>query len=301
MKTKNFFLTEALMLVTALTGMMMTSCSKIDIPVADNDSNPPLPKGKIVNLSEKWTDYVAVDGDTLTGLLNASCKLSIADGATVTLSGVTIQDNTKGSCITCEGYATIVLADNTKNILEGNSDYSGIQAGPKGTTLTICGENDGTGELTATGGVNAAGIGSRIGGSCGDITIEGGTINAYGGVDAAGIGSGQYGSCGDITIEGGKITATGGDGAVGIGTGLKGSCDKITIRYPASGTAIGGLGSTYDIGAGTLGTCGEILVEAETIKGSWNSSSPEDAPIGGGTGDSPIGGEGTIIVHAGAK
>ena len=120
-------------------------------------------------------------------------------------------------------------------------------------------------------------------------------------MDAAGIGSGQYGSCGDITIEGGKITATGGDGVVGIGTGLKGSCDKITIRYPASGTAIGGLGSTYDIGAGTLGTCGEILVEAETIKGSWNSSSPEDAPIGGGTGDSPIGGEGTIIVHAGAK
>lgn len=39
----------------------------------------------------------------------------------------------------------------------------------------------------------------------------------------------------------------------------------------------------------------------EEIKGSWDGSSPEDAPIGGGTGDSPIGGEGTIIVHAGAK
>jgi hypothetical protein len=47
--------------------------------------------------------------------------------------------------------------------------------------------------------------------------------------------------------------------------------------------------------------CGKVSVEAETIKGSWDGSSPEDAPIGGGTGDSPIGGEGTIIVHAGAK
>jgi len=277
MKTKNFFLTAAVVLATALTGAMMTSCSKIDIPVADNDGYPPLPKGKTVKLDTLSTEYVAVNGDTLTGTLAYAYLISITNGATVTLSGVTIHKGEIGTClcagITCLGNATIVLADETINEVGGlANNQPGIQAGPEGTTLTICSGENGTGGLTATGGDYAAGIGS-----------------------------GPYGSCGDITIEGGKITATGGDYAAGIGSGQYGSCGNITIRYPASGTAMGGLGSPYDIGAGDDGVCGEVSVEAETIKGSWDGSSPEDAPIGGGTGDSPIGGEGTIIVHAGVK
>jgi hypothetical protein len=335
MKTKNFFLTAAVVLATVLTGTMMTSCSKIDIPVADNDGNPPVPKGKTVKLDTLSAEYVAVNGDTLTGTLAGSYRISIADGATVTLSGVITQPIENAGIpiagITCLGNATIVLEDDSKNEINGQDEnFPGIQAGPEGTTLTICSGINGTGELTATGGDYAAGIGTGRDGSCGDITIEGGKITATGGNNAAGIGSGRDGSCGDITIEGGKITATGGDFgagigsgelglcgditikggeitatggdlAAGIGTGWKGSCGKITISKPASGTAMGGVGSPYDIGAGVGGDCGEVSVEAETIKGSWDDGSPEDAPIGGGTGDSPIGGEGTIIVHAGAK
>ena len=296
MKTNNFFLTAAVVLATALTGAMMTSCSKIDIPVADNDGNPPLPKGKTVKLDTLSADYVAQDGETLTGPLKEKYKISIANGATVTLSGVLIDGG-----ITCLGDATIILADDMNNTVNGlDEGQPGIQAGGMGTTLTIRGEKNSTGKLSATGGYDAAGIGSRAEGSCGDITIEGGKITATGGNFGAGIGSGRDGSCGDITIKGGEITATGGDLAAGIGTGFSGECGTITISKPASGTAMGGDG-VYDIGAGKDSDCGEVSVEAETIKGSWDDDSPEDDPIGGGTGDSPYGGEGTIIVHAGAK
>ena len=315
MKTKNFFLTMAAMTVgLALTGAMMTSCSKIDIPVADNDGNPPLPKGKTVKLDTLSADYVAQDGETLTGPLKEKYKISIANGATVTLSGVLIDGG-----ITCLGDATIVLADNSKNNLKGKANYPGIQAGREGTTLTICGEEKGSGELVAIGGDDAAGIGS--GGSCGDIKIKGGVIEATGGDNAAGIGSGSGGSCGDIKIEGGKIMAIGGDyasgigcgfisscgnitiesgeieaaggyRAAGIGTGRLGWCGNITIRKPARGTAKGGERSPNAIGAGDEGECGEISVDEDTI---ICVDDPIDNPNGGGPIDDPNGGVSPIM------
>ena len=249
MKTKNFFLTAAVVLATALTGAMMTSCSKIDIPVADNDGNPPLPKGKTVKLDTLSADYVAQDGETLTGPLKEKYKISIANGATVTLSGVLIDGG-----ITCLGDATIVLADNTKNNLKGKANYPGIQAGREGTTLTICGEEKGSGELVAIGGDDAAGIGSG-------------------------------GSCGDIKIKGGVIEATGGSYAAGIGSGERGRCGKITIRKPATGTAKGGKDSPSAIGAGEEGECGEISVDKDSIIGV--DDGPDVDPNGGGGGDGP--------------
>ena len=279
MKTKNFFLTAALVLATALTGTMMTSCSKIDIPVADNDGNPPVPKGKIVVLSELSADYVAQDGETLMGPLKERYKISIAQGATVTLSTVFIDGG-----ITCLGDATIILADDMNNTVNGlDEGQPGIQAGGMGTTLTIRGEKKSTGKLSATGGDGAAGIGSRAGGSCGDITIVGGVIEATGGLYAAGIGSGGRGRCG-----------------------------KITIRKPATGTANGGEASPNAIGAGDEGECGEISVEDNTIIGivdhnvdPYGGDSPNVDPNGGGGGDAPIvdpygggGGNGVIIITA---
>ncbi|MFQ9600403.1 MAG: hypothetical protein ACLRZ3_12445, partial [Flavonifractor plautii] len=45
----------------------------------------------------------------------------------------------------------------------------------------------------------------------------GGNVTASGGEDAAGIGGGWKGSGGTITIHGGSVTATGGGSAAGIG------------------------------------------------------------------------------------
>ena len=253
MKTKNLFLTAALVLATALTGALMTSCSNQDNPTNDTiEGNPPLPKGKTVVLSALSEDYVAVDGDILTGPLKEKYKISIADGATVTLSTVFIDGG-----ITCLGDATIILADDRINTVNGMDEgQPGIQAGGMGTTLTIRGEEKSTGKLSAIGGIWAAGIGS-----------------------------GYNSSCGDITIVGGVIEATGGDFAAGIGAGGRGRCGKITIRKPATGTAKGGKGSPSAIGAGDEGECGEINVEDNTIISV--DDGPNVDPNGGGGGDGP--------------
>lgn len=274
-----------LVMAAALT---FTGCSVNDNTV-EGPMEPPqtTQTGNTIDLSKLTGDYVAQNGDVLTGTLSGFHKISIAYGATVTLSGVTIPGSTTNdgdtwwAGITCQGDATIVLAEGTENYAKGYSIYfPGIQAGPAGPTkvmnptLTI----RGTGTLTAETGMIgydgfAAGIGGGHNQTVGNITIEGGTIIARGYKYGAGIGSGQAqamtASCGDITITGGNIKATGGELAAGIGTGKGASCGKITIGGKARGTATGGRNSPYDIGFGLGGTCDEVNVADETISGAY--------------------------------
>ena len=60
-----------------------------------------------IPLSKVTSDYVAKDGDVLTGTLGKNVKISIADGATVTLKDATINgvnsDSYRWAGITCEG------------------------------------------------------------------------------------------------------------------------------------------------------------------------------------------------------
>ena len=68
--------------------------------------------------------------------------------------------------------------------------------------------------------------------SCGNIRIEDGIIEATGGFDAAGIGSVFYASCGDITITGGvtRVAATKGvDAPNSIDAEQNGTCGTVTI------------------------------------------------------------------------
>ena len=227
------------------------------------------------DLSTLTADYEAKDGETLTGTLNGSTqpyKISIADGATVTLDGITINGTTGRSYnwagITCVGDATIILKDGTTNTVKGfNSEYSGIFV-PKDKTLTIKGETEGTGKLIASSNGDGAGIGGGDGISstnknCGNIVIQGGVITATGGSKSAGIGSGGYGSCGDITISGGTVTATGGEMSAAIGSGYgSASCGKITITDGVTSvTATKGSYSPNSIGAGDYGsTCGTVTI-----------------------------------------
>jgi len=182
--------------------------------------------GNLSNLTASSSERyaTATDGKTISGTLAADVKVSIADGATVTLNGANINNNNSKSgsvsCagITCKGNATINLYGGSINNINSSSDgYPGIQAGPSGNTLTI----QGTGSLSAQGGSNAPGIGGGNDITCGNISLLGGQISACGGDNAPGIGSGQSGSCGNINISRNveKITITGGSGAsVSIGT-----------------------------------------------------------------------------------
>ena len=233
----------------------------------------------------------------ITGMSD-SHKITIGDGATVTLSGVNINSNSY--CIRCLGSATIILRDGTTNqLVSGTGLYPALWIGDNGTTLTIRGS---TGALYVTSPSDCAGIGGgcgNIGDTCGNIVIEGGDIHATGGLDGGpgigssfnydcgsitvsggtvtatgrgnsmafygvGIGSGAGGTCGAITISGGTVTATGADDAAGIGSGKNGSCGAITI----SGGTVTATGKGYGvgIGSGKCGSCGAITITVGVTK-----------------------------------
>ena len=262
-----------------------------------------------VDLSTLTADYEAQDGDVLTGTLAGNYKISIADGATVTLDGVTINgynsSDYKWAGITCVGDATIILKDETTNTVKGfYSGYPGIQAGPTGTMLVIKGGSVGTGSLTASANGWAAGIGGGYQMTCGNIEIQGGVITATGGTSTAGIGGGgndgsvSGGNCGDITISGGTVNATGGFKAAGIGGGVNATCSNITIsggsitvKGGVGGAAIGS-GCAQDIAA----SCGDITISGGTIEATAGDAS---AGIGSGFSQTGVATCGNITITSG--
>ena len=278
----------------------------------NGDGNPQI--GNTINVTvTEPQNYTAQDGDVLTG--STSSTVTIDDGASITLNGATINGG-----IVCEGTATITLVGT--NSVAGADQKAGIQAGGTGTTLTIQGD----GSLTATGGMGAAGIGTRYNGcTCGDIIISGGVVTATGGENAAGIGSGSLhcicgditisggvvnattsvingagigtgyngSTCGDITITGGVVNATGGERAAGIGTGYYGStCGNITISggvvTATAGERSAGIGTGYyDC------TCGDITITEDASRYTVTGGAESSNSIGAGN----MGSCGTVTIR----
>ena len=219
------------------------------------------------NLSLLTAAYTAQNDDKLTGTLGRNVKVSIADGAMVTLDGVSI--NASGSWtsgnyagITCAGDATITL-EGTNTVKGFANGYPGISVS-SGKTLVI----NGTGELIASSngsydtGSGGAGIGGGDNMNCGNIEIQSGTVTATGNQYGAGIGGGQNANCGNITISGGTVTATGGYRAAGIGGGRRG---------------VSGTSGKYD-----SGSCGNITISGGTVTATGGQNA---AGIGGGRGN----------------
>ena len=230
-----------------------------------------------VKLSTLTDHYKALDGDVLTGTLAGNYKISIADGATVTLKNVAINGTNEKVCndgskdisckwagLTCLGNCTIVL-EGTNTVTGFDDNYPGIQAAKnegegREYVLTI----EGDGSLDASSNGHGAGIGGGYEMDCGDITISGGNITATGGDGGAGIGGGVEASSGDVTISGGTVTATGGAWAAGIGVGYAGHVEAITING-GEVAAIGG-NNGAGIGVGFEGACGNITITNDVTK-----------------------------------
>ena len=249
-------------------------------------------------------DIYIPDATTLSASgITVGSTITIGSGETFTLSWTALSV-TSGPAIQCSGNATIIL-DGTNTVETTAEGYPAIQAGASGTTLTI----QGSGSVTATGAKYGAGIGARYDTSssfiCGNIAITSGTVIASGGEDAAGIGSAGIGSigtsstCGDIIISGGTVTATGGIYGSGIGSGSSynighSSCGNITI---SGGTinAIGGAGSA-GIGSGYKGKFASICITEDIISVSATVLVYNDTysvPIGRGLEDE---GSGTVTI-----
>ena len=216
---------------------------------------------------------IVPNGTTLTGTLSGNYKITIADGATVTLNNAIINGtddlDKQWAALTCNGNATIILKDGSTNTTKGfYKVFPGIFV-PSGSTLTIKGGTAGTGQLTASSNGEGAGIGGGYNiGDCGNIDIQGGNITATSG-HAAGIGCGGAGKCGNISISGGTITATGGTSAAGIGSstvvsGSSDECGSITISGGTI-TATGGQGAA-GIGSGYDSTCGAITITSDVTR-----------------------------------
>ena len=276
-------------------------------PITLVSSSKVVAAGKIYNITRAITDlstinanYTAQNGETLTGTLASNVKISIADGATVILDGVTINgensDMYKYAGITCEGDATIILSG-TNNVKGFYNEYPGIYV-PSGKKLTIQGVSDGNGKLTASSNGYGAGIGGCWGISCGNIEIQDGDITATGGYGCAGIGSGNGSACGTITISGGTVTATGGNSGAGIGSGNAfATCGAITI----SGGTVEATGGQYGagIGSGFESACGTINIASTVIK--VTATKGTDAPYSIGKGGGQSSSCGTVTIEDPSK
>ena len=190
--------------------------------------------------------------------ITVGSTINIGNGETFTLSWTTL-NVTSGPGIKCNGNATIIL-DGTNSITTTADGYPAIQAGDSGTTLTI----QGSGCVTATGGIHGAGIGGCKHVDCGNIIIVSGTVSGNGGINGAGIGSGFDGACGNIIISGGTVTATSEKFGAGIGSGGGGNSDDNSIcgDIIISGgtvTATGGY-EAAGIGSGLVGKFASITI-----------------------------------------
>lgn len=117
--------------------------------------------------------------------------------ANITLSGVNINSDSEAAFEIEEGSTgDVTLALEGNNMLKSGRSYAGLQKNGGADTgkLVI----QGNGQLTAAGGLDAAGIGGGSGKSGSNIIIESGTVNAVGGEESntsrgggAGIGGGH--------------------------------------------------------------------------------------------------------------
>ena len=240
-----------------------------------------------VNLAKLTSDVeLLVDEFVLTGKIAGNYEIIIPDGATITLN------KAKTNGIVCKGDCTVILAENTRNTVNGlRSCCPGIFV-PEGKTLTI----DGPGSLNVSS-ENAAGIGAACNTGCGNIVIKNGTIKAIGARYCAAIG-GAYvtnvkkATYGDVIIFGGSVTVKGGYLAAGIGTGANYDADvsfgNITIKGGVV-EAKGGLGGA-GIGTGPVGCecstpcVGKSSLKAITISGGSVTAKGSGCAAGIGTG-----------------
>ena len=294
--------------ILAMLALFAAGCSNSSdtpyIPGGSGGSGGGGPTAKTLDLSTVTADTVINDNTTVTRTLGANVKISIADGATVTLKDVTINgtdsDSYKWAGLTCAGDATITLEGT--NTLKGFWKYYPGLFVPKGKTLTI----KGSGSLAANSNGYGAGIGGcyavpnssdipKEEGSCGTIVIEGGTITATGGM-SAGIGCSHSSDCDGVTIKGGTVTATGGTMAAGIGSGGGNSvCGPISITGGTVTAAGGQYAAGVGTGHGSGSKCGDITI-ANTVtkvtatKGHNTADSVGLGQSGGACGTVTIGG-----------
>ena len=239
------------------------------------------PVSTLVAGTEDSVDYVDEDGQTqtcteyttvaaatttwsngwyvVTGTVTLDDRVEVSDSVNLILADGAELNATKGIGVTAGNSLTIYgQSEGTGKLTAGAYQvYNSAAIGgtdDKGQNRNLCAHGDITingGDITATGASAGIGGGGSATGTSGTITINGGTVKATGGSDAAGIGGGYANTTngGAIIINGGTVTATGGSKAAGIGAGYSGAGGMEITIKGGTVKATGGSNDTYG-GAG---------------------------------------------------
>lgn len=268
---------------------------------------------------EGWTAHdlsasaltISIDGKYyVTGSGNA---IAVQNGVNcdIALDGVTISKPAGKTPFAIGDSATVRLSLYGTSNLTAADGYSGVTLGVGGASLTV---SDGTGALTAVGGVAGCGICVSEGASFtmnaenAKVTATSGKKGAVSGLitsstSGAGIGSRAGDNSGIVTINAGTVVATGTEQAAGIGGGTSnvagaGDCGDVfvnggtvTAKCKSWGCGIGGAVPYSDVGGNLKSytqTGGDVTVVGH--------NSPA---LGGGTGGMRMS-SGSIEPHGGS-
>ncbi len=245
---------------------------------------------------------------SISSVVNEGDYPTLGDGWYVADQNITVTNrlNVVGDVhlILCDGV-TLNCKDGIRMVTKTNGD----NAADKKPVLSIYAQSDDlskAGKLIANADDDKAGIGGDKMESNGEVNIYGGNITATGGEYAAGIGGGaakygylytiKGGSGGTVRIFGGKVDATGGEGGAGVGGGDSTRKDEKSVDlYMYAGTLIAhggddaagiGGGGGYSVDAfdnhgATGGRGGRVSIYGGTVKAYGGDYG---AGIGGGSG-----------------
>ncbi len=190
-----------------------------------------------VNMYAQTVAYIDVNGETKT--LSSLKYTAITDQTELTDGWYVVnRDVTINERIRITGKVNLILSDGKTLTVP-----KGISLSP-GNELHIYGQKSCTGNLIAgPAEANNAGIGGEIHGDCGTLEVNGGNVTATAGTYAAGIGGGAqgnwaggWGNGGTVTINGGSVTATGSEYGAAIGGG--GNHTAMSAAIPGSGGSL---------------------------------------------------------------
>lgn len=186
-------------------------------------------RGAVIDLS-KGSATISSDGNYTVIGSSKTNTLTINGGSPrVTLSGITLDLTAGDPPIRVRNCSPTFVLQN-KNTVRTTVEKAAAIYVDYQSTLTI----EGSGELIADGGKDAASIGGNYGEGCKKIIIKSGTITASGQESSAAIGAGYWQNCESIEILGGKIMVSVyslySQSLGVIGGGLMGNCGSIKLR-----------------------------------------------------------------------
>lgn len=254
----------------SLTAFATASAVSYLAPVYENGEIKLDANNDVVFETKTVTDYIVVEDIAYGGTITSADQMPTIGTSGETTWYVADSDVEWENFVLVQGDVHLIVCDDVTI-----TSLYGIVVSD-GNSLTIYGQENGTGKLIANGMKYSGGFYSAAIGGCdvttemangGTITINGCKITATASSNAAAIGGGNGGHGGNIIINGGTVSATATAYSAAIGGGSRGNSGYITINGGIVSAETSG--SSSAIGAGYVmysSTGGSILAKTDKIE-----------------------------------